>query len=299
MDTVKGSSVQESAIRMALAGVASMISGFVTHPIDTVKIRLQKEGEVVAGVPKQKKYFNIVTGMKVIVQEEGFFSLYKGLQASLLREATYSTLRLGLYEPFKEMLGATDPKNTPVWKKFMAGLLSGSAGALVSNPLDLIKVRLQNVEGRAKKGFIQEISKIIEAQGVQGLWRGLMPNLTRGAILTGTKMTTYDHTKHMIQKYLHIKEGFSVYLICSFVTGFVLSVTTSPMDVIKTRIMSQKMGAKTYNGLIDCAVKTYQFEGIKGFYKGFIPQWCRFGPMNVIQLISWEYLRKLFGIKTL
>lgn len=54
-----------------------------------------------------------------------------------MREATYSTLRLGLYEPFKEMLGATDPKNTPVWKKFMAGLLSGSAGALISNPLDL------------------------------------------------------------------------------------------------------------------------------------------------------------------
>lgn len=40
METVKVSSLEESLIRMGLAGVASMISGFATHPIDTVKIRL-------------------------------------------------------------------------------------------------------------------------------------------------------------------------------------------------------------------------------------------------------------------
>lgn len=70
--------------------------------------------------------------------------------------------------------------------------------------------------------------------------------------------------------------------MCSFMTGFVLAVTTSPMDVIKTRIMSQKLGAPIYSGLIDCAVKTHRNEGVMGFYKGFFPQWARFGPMNVI-----------------
>jgi len=131
------SSLKESAIRMGLAGIASMMAGLCTHPIDTVKIRLQKEGELVAGVPKEKKYYNIVRGINYIIHNEGFTSLYKGLGSSIMREGTYSTLRLGLYEPFKELLGATDPKHTPVWKKFLAGLLSGSAGALVANPLDL------------------------------------------------------------------------------------------------------------------------------------------------------------------
>lgn len=139
MDNVKGGSLNESLIRMGLAGIASMMAGFVTHPVDTVKIRLQKEGEVLNGsvLTKEKKYFNIVRGTRVLVKEEGFFSLYKGLGASLMREGTYSTLRLGLYEPFKDLIGGKDNKDISVFKKFAAGLCSGSAGALVANPLDL------------------------------------------------------------------------------------------------------------------------------------------------------------------
>lgn len=59
------------------------------------------------------------------------------------------------------------------------------------------------------------------------------------------------------------------------------------------------MGASTYTGVIDCTIKTFKNEGLMGFYKGFIPQWARFGPMNIIQLITWEYLRKHLGIRTL
>ncbi len=54
------------------------------------------------------------------------------------------------------------------------------------------------MEGKDKKKFFIEMKKIIEKEGILGLWRGMLPNLTRGALLTGTKMTTYDHTKHMI-----------------------------------------------------------------------------------------------------
>jgi hypothetical protein len=63
--------------------------------------------------------------------------------------------------------------------------------------------------------------------------------------------------------------------------------------------MSQPVNQKIYNGLIDCAVKTYKSEGYMGFYKGFIPQWMRFGPFNIIQLVVWEELRKLCSIKTI
>ena len=56
---------------------------------------------------------------------------------SLLREGSYSTLRLGIYEPYKELIGARDPHSTPFWKKFLAGFLSGGTGALIANPADL------------------------------------------------------------------------------------------------------------------------------------------------------------------
>ena len=58
-----------------------------------------------------------------MAKSEGFMGLYKGYSASALREAVYSSIRLGLYEPFKVALGGTDPSNTPLWIKFTAGSL--------------------------------------------------------------------------------------------------------------------------------------------------------------------------------
>ena len=73
--------------------------------------------------------------------------MYKGITASWVREGVYSSLRLGLYEPFKELLGETDLKYIPLWMKFVAGSFSGFVGFVVGNPADLLKVRMQAWEG--------------------------------------------------------------------------------------------------------------------------------------------------------
>jgi hypothetical protein len=73
------------------------------------------------------------------------------IAASILREASYSTIRLGAYEPFKELLGAHNPAKTPLWKKIAAGALSGAIGSAIASPTDLVKIRLQ-AEGTLKPG---------------------------------------------------------------------------------------------------------------------------------------------------
>lgn len=274
-----------------------MCAGGTTHPLDTCKIRLQKQGEL--GKKNVVQYKNIFNALYLITKNEGFLALYKGLSASLLREATYSTIRLGFYEPFKQLLGAKDRKTTPLWKKFAAGLLSGSSGAIIANPYDLLKVRMQSKEGVERLSFTAEALSIIKTEGIRGLYRGTLPNVTRGAILTATKMATYDHTKHLILNSGLMNDDIYCFFVCSLVTGIVLTVTTAPIDLIKTRIMSQSAGIQIYKGMTDCAVKTWKQEGFKAFYKGFWPQWMRFGPFNVIQLIVWEELRKKSGIKTI
>ena len=85
----------------------------------------------------------------MISKNEGFKGLYKGITASWIREGVYSSIRLGLYEPFKDMLGETDPRNTPVWIKFTAGSLAGFVGSVVGNPTDMLKVRMQAWEGKS------------------------------------------------------------------------------------------------------------------------------------------------------
>ncbi|KAH8045868.1 oxidative phosphorylation uncoupler [Aureococcus anophagefferens] len=91
------------------------------HPIDVVKTRLQVSGGAIGGV--------IGSAMK----NEGPLAFYKGINAAWLREASYTSLRLGLYEPIKGVVGAKD-KDAHFLKKFAAGCLAGAIGSLVGNP---------------------------------------------------------------------------------------------------------------------------------------------------------------------
>jgi Mitochondrial carrier protein len=75
-----------------------------------------------------------------ISKEEGVLSLWKGVNAAWLREASYTSLRLGLYEPCKMLVGAGDPATATFVKKFLAGSLAGALGSVAGNPFDVLKV---------------------------------------------------------------------------------------------------------------------------------------------------------------
>jgi hypothetical protein len=92
---------------MALAGTTALIAVNFTHPIDTWKTRLQVD-------PK----FSVV-GM---VRKEGVLALWKGIEASWLREASYTSIKLGAYAPIRDAMGA-DEKNGSFMLKFLAGSL--------------------------------------------------------------------------------------------------------------------------------------------------------------------------------
>ena len=62
------------------------------QPLDLVKNRMQLSGR--SGQKEYRSSFHAVRG---IIANEGFFKLYTGLSAGLLRQATYTTTRLGIY----------------------------------------------------------------------------------------------------------------------------------------------------------------------------------------------------------
>ena len=77
---------------MAVAGTTAVISVNFTHPLDLFKTRLQADK------------FNL----KQLIKEEGVFSFWKGIKAAYLREATYTSTKLGCYAPIKTALKLID-----------------------------------------------------------------------------------------------------------------------------------------------------------------------------------------------
>ncbi|XP_071176606.1 mitochondrial substrate carrier family protein ucpB-like [Mytilus edulis] len=301
----------EDKWRFLLAGVSNMCGATATNPLDVVKIRMQLENELTRqkglDVYRNRYYEGVIKGGIQIFKDEGFRGLYKGLLPSVMREALYSGIRLGAYEPIKVLLGAKDKAHTPLWKKICAGAVSGVIGSSIATPTDLVKVRMQacthgHLAGDKTpryKNTYSAFAEIIRKEGVKGLYVGVGPTVKRAAILTATQIPSYDHTKHTILNLKWMDEGPLLHIISSMVAGFMAALTTSPVDVVKTRIMNQKYEhhhEKVYKGTFDCLMKIVKTEGFLGLYKGFIPNWMRIGPHTVISFFIFEQLRRSVGM---
>ena len=201
----------------------------VTHPIDTIKVRLQLQGELSAGSPQ--KYRGFIRGLYTILSQEGIKGLYRGVTASLAREGSYSTIRIGLYEPIKNMLKSEGEKTEPFLKKLLAGGLSGMTGAAIANPTDLIKVRMQaeHKAGQQSHGVISMAIDIFKKEGIKGLYRGVVPTTQRAIVLTAAQLSSYDHSKHLLKSAGLFVEGIPLHFAASMCAGVVCATASAPI----------------------------------------------------------------------
>ena len=234
-----------------------------------------------------------------IAGEEGVFALWKGVNAAWLREASYTSLRLGLYEPVKVLFGANEA-GAPFYKKFAAGSAAGAIGSLAGNPFDVLKTKMMASAGATPPSMVKTASELMANQGIGGFYRGIDSNILRAMVLNGTKMACYDQTKLYIVQATGWSKSSLVTQFCSAVAaGFFMTCTVSPFDMVRTRLMNQPADAKIYSNAVDCAVKIATQEGPLTFWRGFLPIWSRFAPTTTLQLIIFEQLRGMMGMKSM
>ncbi|KAL1833566.1 hypothetical protein ACET3Z_003217 [Daucus carota] len=299
-------------------GIASIIAGCSTHPLDLIKVRMQLQGESSGSVQPLRpalafqtsstrinlpppRVGPIAVGVKII-QQDGVKALFSGVSATMLRQTLYSTTRMGLYDVMKQKWTDPDTGNMPLTTKIGAGLIAGGVGAAVGNPADVAMVRMQ-ADGRLPasqrrnyKSVIDAITQMRKSEGITSLWRGSSLTVNRAMLVTASQLASYDQIKESILDNNLMKDGLGTHVTASFAAGFVASVVTNPVDVIKTRVMNMKVepgNAPPYSGAIDCAMKTVRSEGVMALYKGFIPTISRQGPFTVVLFVTLEQVRKL------
>ncbi|KAK7346051.1 hypothetical protein VNO80_20564 [Phaseolus coccineus] len=286
-------------------GIASVIAGYSTHPLDLIKVRMQLQGEtppssVHAPPPKVGP---IAIGVK-LVQQEGVNALFSGVSATILRQLLYSTTRMGLYDLLKKKW--SDPNSTsgtmPLTYKITAGLIAGGIGAAVGNPADVAMVRMQ-ADGRLPpsqrrnyNSVVDGITRMAKDEGVTSLWRGSSLTVNRAMIVTASQLASYDEFKEMILEKGVMRDGLGTHVTASFAAGCVAAVMSNPVDVIKTRMMNMKVepgSPPSYSGAVDCALKTMRAEGPLALYKGFVPTISRQGPFTIVLFVTLEQVRNL------
>ena len=283
--------------QVGAAGSAAVITVTFIHPIDVVKTRFQ-----VGGTGGAKNYGNLgVMGtVRSIHSTEGVKAFWKGINAAWLREASYTSLRLGLYEPCKIAFGCTTPENSTFIKKFLAGSTAGALGSLVGNPFDVLKTQMMVDESKGGATITHNAKTLFKNQGLGGFYRGIDSNIARAMVLNGTKMACYDQIKETVTLQTGLAKSS---LLCQFIAaggaGFFMTCTVAPFDMVRTRLMSQPADAKIYKNALDCTAKIVSQEGVASLWRGFVPIWSRFAPTTTLQLIIFEQIRTLLGMKAL
>jgi len=84
------------------------------------------------------------------------------------------------------------------------------------------------------------------------------------------------------------------------VSGVVTTTASSPVDVIKTRIMNARTDQSgLYKGPLDCLIKSLKYDGLMVLFRGWVPNYLRLGPHFVFSLPLFEQLRRFFGAEYL
>jgi solute carrier family 25 iron transporter 28/37 len=242
--------VVETVMTQMFAGaVAGAIADCFTHPLSTVKTRLQCQGAMLkdgaGGSAGGVFYKGPISGMAFIARTEGFRSLYKGIGIVVAGAAPGQALYFAGYETVKRVGGSHPVTN------FLGGVTAQICGSLAWVPMDVVKERLQ-IEGQIKTvetygGSMNALRQIVAKEGFMGLYRAYWLHQLTWAPFNGLYFTCFEATRNYVRSNNIVPDGIPTNLISGMIAGMVASVSTSPIDLVKTRLQVQKSNPQLFD----------------------------------------------------
>ncbi|XP_055934324.1 calcium-binding mitochondrial carrier protein SCaMC-2-like [Argiope bruennichi] len=177
------------------------------------------------------------------------------------------------------------------WRHLVAGAIAGGVSRTCTAPLDRIKVFLQ-VRNREYSSIGVCLRHMLKEGGYASLWRGNGVNALKIAPETAIKFAAYEQLKSLIRgdtdRELQIYERF----LAGSIAGGIAQSSIYPLEVLKTRLALRKTGQ--YKSAWDAVCKIYRTEGLRSFYKGYLPNLLGIIPYAGIDLAIYETLKKSY-----
>ncbi|KAI7831909.1 mitochondrial carrier domain-containing protein, partial [Kickxella alabastrina] len=286
------------AYNFAIGAVAGGIGAAVVYPIDLVKTRMQNQRAAVVG---EMMYKNSLDCFRKVIRNEGVLGLYRGLGPQLVGVAPEKAIKLTVNDFMRARLTSKDTGNIAFANELIAGASAGASQVIFTNPLEIVKIRLQ-IQGEILKdaaGVITPIARhgavtIVKELGLVGLYKGASACLLRDVPFSAIYFSCYSHLKKDVFREGERQLGVVDLLLAGAIAGMPAAYLTTPADVIKTRLqVVAKKGETAYNGLFDAARKIYKEEGFKAFFKGGPARILRSSPQFGTTLMCYELIHRM------
>ncbi|XP_063532931.1 calcium-binding mitochondrial carrier protein Aralar1 isoform X2 [Cydia strobilella] len=284
--------VLEQTYRFTLGSIAGAVGASAVYPIDLVKTRMQNQrtGSFIGEVA----YRNSFDCFKKVIRHEGIFGLYRGLVPQLIGVAPEKAIKLTVNDLVRDKLMDKNG-NLSLHAEILAGACAGGSQVIFTNPLEIVKIRLQ-VAGEIAGAQKVRAWAVVKELGLFGLYKGARACLLRDMPFSAIYFPAYAHVKAKFAD----ENGYNhplTLLAAGAIAGVPAAFLVTPADVIKTRLqVVARTGQTTYTGVLDAARKIYAEEGFRTFWKGSIARVFRSSPQFGVTLVTYEILQRLFYV---
>ncbi|KAM9825397.1 solute carrier family 25 member 44-like [Syngnathus typhle] len=197
----------DNTVKSVVAGgLASMVAQSITVPIDVVSQQLMMQGQgahlsrfhlnacMEAGKPKTV-FGQTRSIVAQIFAADGFPGFYRGALASLLTYIPNSAVWWPFYHFYAEQLSNLAPSGCPhLVLQAMAGPLAAATASTVTNPMDVIRARVQ-VEGR--NSITETFRQLIKEEGFWGMTKGLSARIISSTPTAIVMVVGYESLKKL------------------------------------------------------------------------------------------------------
>ncbi|TPP64513.1 Calcium-binding mitochondrial carrier protein Aralar1 [Fasciola gigantica] len=199
--------------------------------------------------------------------------LYHGLGPQLVGVAPEKAIKLTVNDLVRDHFTSTDG-NIHLTAEILAGGCAGASQVVFTNPLEIVKIRLQ-VAGEIASIQRTSAISVIRELGLFGLYKGARACVLRDIPFSAIYFTAYNHLKTSFANDDGINTPGTL-LAAATLAGAPSACLTTPADVIKKRLQHG--------------------EGGRAFLKGAGARVCRSSPQFGVTLLAYEMLQRFLYI---
>mmetsp|Transcript_24540 Transcript_24540/g.22295 ORF Transcript_24540/g.22295 Transcript_24540/m.22295 type:complete len:351 (+) Transcript_24540:38-1090(+) len=309
---------------MIAGGIAGSTSKTLMAPLSRLVILFQVSSALPVRHSLSSDSISLLSAMKRIISEEGFLAFWKGNLTSVLHRFPYSAINFSVFELTKELLlELSSKKEETLSIRLISGAVGGGVACSVCYPLDLIRTRL-TVDSRPlhttvksnqqfsttpaikQAGIVRTFADILRNEGFFGLYRGLMVSLSVCMPSLAVGFAAYGSMKEILlstNNNLFIQDDSKRLtilgaMISGATSGILSSFLVYPADLVRRRMQVRGIVAGQKKPMLFQEITgIYKAQGVRGFYRGIVPELLKVTPTVGITFCVYEFVLGILDSK--